>query len=144
MSLTLFDKIWERHLVGVRADGKHLLYMDRGIILILVTLLIPLMGHNRTERIPYLLQVSSITLTIEKVLLPHQMQTRTISQSDKQPKQLKLLLKEPSPMMLRTHSYHLRKRQGSPPVTLLANPRVRMLPQKILMRGNGLRVRFVL
>ncbi len=29
MPLTLFDKIWNRHLVGTRADGKHLLYMDR-------------------------------------------------------------------------------------------------------------------
>ncbi len=29
MPLTLFDKIWDRHLVGTRADGKHLLYMDR-------------------------------------------------------------------------------------------------------------------
>ena len=29
MPQTLFDKIWTRHLVGARADGKHLLYMDR-------------------------------------------------------------------------------------------------------------------
>ncbi len=29
MPLTLFDKIWDRHLVGARADGKQLLYMDR-------------------------------------------------------------------------------------------------------------------
>lgn len=29
MPHTLFDKIWDRHWVGTRADGKHLLYMDR-------------------------------------------------------------------------------------------------------------------
>jgi len=29
MPQTLFDKIWAPHQVGTRADGKHLLYMDR-------------------------------------------------------------------------------------------------------------------
>lgn len=29
MPHTLFDKIWRRHCVDTRADGKHLLYMDR-------------------------------------------------------------------------------------------------------------------
>jgi 3-isopropylmalate/(R)-2-methylmalate dehydratase large subunit len=29
---TLFDKIWDRHSVGKRADGKHLLYIDRHVI----------------------------------------------------------------------------------------------------------------
>ena len=29
MPHTLFDKIWAPHQVGTRADGKHLLYMDR-------------------------------------------------------------------------------------------------------------------
>ena len=29
MTHTLFDKIWALHHVDTRADGKHLLYMDR-------------------------------------------------------------------------------------------------------------------
>jgi len=29
---TLFDKIWDKHSVGKRADGKHLLYIDRHVI----------------------------------------------------------------------------------------------------------------
>jgi 3-isopropylmalate/(R)-2-methylmalate dehydratase large subunit len=29
---TLFDKIWDKHSVGSRSDGKHLLYIDRHVI----------------------------------------------------------------------------------------------------------------
>ena len=29
---TLFDKIWSRHSVGQRSDGRHLLYIDRHVI----------------------------------------------------------------------------------------------------------------
>jgi len=29
---TLFDKIWQKHSVGLRSDGKHLLYIDRHVI----------------------------------------------------------------------------------------------------------------
>ena len=29
---TLFDKIWDRHVVGARADGRVLVYMDRHVI----------------------------------------------------------------------------------------------------------------
>jgi 3-isopropylmalate/(R)-2-methylmalate dehydratase large subunit len=29
---TLFDKLWDLHNVGVRSDGKHLIYIDRHVI----------------------------------------------------------------------------------------------------------------
>ena len=29
---TLFDKIWEAHLVATRADGRALIYMDRHLL----------------------------------------------------------------------------------------------------------------
>ena len=32
MNRTLFDKIWDYHLVGQRADGRQLLYMDRHVV----------------------------------------------------------------------------------------------------------------
>lgn len=32
MASTLFDKIWERHCIGQRADGRDLLYMDRHVV----------------------------------------------------------------------------------------------------------------
>ncbi len=32
MGLTLFDKIWNAHCVGVREDGRELLYIDRHIV----------------------------------------------------------------------------------------------------------------
>ena len=32
MPKTLFDKIWDAHLVARRADGRALIYMDRNLI----------------------------------------------------------------------------------------------------------------
>jgi 3-isopropylmalate/(R)-2-methylmalate dehydratase large subunit len=32
MGLTLFDKIWNNHLVGVREDGRELLYIDQHVV----------------------------------------------------------------------------------------------------------------
>lgn len=32
MSRTLFDKIWDAHLVGRRADGRELIYIDRHVL----------------------------------------------------------------------------------------------------------------
>src|ERR1700682_5291199 len=32
MARTLFDKIWDSHLVGQRADGRDLLYIDRHVL----------------------------------------------------------------------------------------------------------------
>ena len=32
MPRTLFDKIWDSHLVGQRADGRDLLYIDRHVL----------------------------------------------------------------------------------------------------------------
>src|SRR5581483_1384799 len=32
MPHTLFDKIWDAHLVGQRADGRDLLYIDRHVL----------------------------------------------------------------------------------------------------------------
>jgi 3-isopropylmalate/(R)-2-methylmalate dehydratase large subunit len=32
MARTLFDKIWDHHLVGQRADGRDLLYIDRHVL----------------------------------------------------------------------------------------------------------------
>ena len=32
MALTLFDKIWNDHLVAVRPDGRALVYMDRTML----------------------------------------------------------------------------------------------------------------
>lgn len=32
MAQTLFDKIWDVHQVGVRSDGRHLLYIDRHVV----------------------------------------------------------------------------------------------------------------
>ncbi len=32
MSLTLIDKIWNAHLIGTRADGRDLVYMDRLVL----------------------------------------------------------------------------------------------------------------
>jgi 3-isopropylmalate/(R)-2-methylmalate dehydratase large subunit len=32
MGLTLFDKIWNNHFVGVREDGRELLYIDRHVV----------------------------------------------------------------------------------------------------------------
>src|SRR6202521_5427337 len=32
MSQTLFDKIWQSHLVARRADGRDLLYIDRHVM----------------------------------------------------------------------------------------------------------------
>jgi 3-isopropylmalate/(R)-2-methylmalate dehydratase large subunit len=32
MPRTLFDKIWGSHLVGQRADGRDLLYIDRHVL----------------------------------------------------------------------------------------------------------------
>ena len=32
MPKTLFDKIWEAHLVATRADGRALIYMDRHLL----------------------------------------------------------------------------------------------------------------
>ena len=29
---TLFDKIWDLHVVGERADGRKLLYIDRHVV----------------------------------------------------------------------------------------------------------------
>ena len=31
-SSTLFDKIWDLHLVGRRADGRELIYIDRHVL----------------------------------------------------------------------------------------------------------------
>ena len=32
MARTLFDKIWDLHLVGQRADGRDLIYIDRHVL----------------------------------------------------------------------------------------------------------------
>ena len=32
MARTLFDKIWDSHRVGQRADGRDLLYIDRHVL----------------------------------------------------------------------------------------------------------------
>ena len=32
MPQTLFDKIWEQHLVARRADGRDLIYIDRHVL----------------------------------------------------------------------------------------------------------------
>ena len=32
MPLTLFDKIWNSHLVARRADGRDLIYIDRHVL----------------------------------------------------------------------------------------------------------------
>jgi 3-isopropylmalate/(R)-2-methylmalate dehydratase large subunit len=32
MGATLFDKIWDAHVVGRRADGRDLIYIDRHIL----------------------------------------------------------------------------------------------------------------
>ena len=32
MSATLFDRIWDAHRVGVREDGRELIYMDRNVV----------------------------------------------------------------------------------------------------------------
>jgi 3-isopropylmalate/(R)-2-methylmalate dehydratase large subunit len=32
MPQTLFDMIWDGHLVGARADGRELLYIDRHVL----------------------------------------------------------------------------------------------------------------
>ena len=32
MGRTLFDKIWNAHCVGLREDGRELLYIDRHIV----------------------------------------------------------------------------------------------------------------
>ena len=32
MPRTLFDKIWDFHLVGQRADGRDLIYIDRHVL----------------------------------------------------------------------------------------------------------------
>ena len=32
MPRTLFDKIWDAHLVGQRADGRDLIYIDRHVL----------------------------------------------------------------------------------------------------------------
>src|ERR1700753_3705945 len=32
MAQTLFDKIWDSHLVGQRADGRDLIYIDRHVL----------------------------------------------------------------------------------------------------------------
>ena len=32
MARTLFEKIWEDHLVGTRPDGRELLYIDRHVL----------------------------------------------------------------------------------------------------------------
>ena len=32
MPRTLFDKIWDSHLVGQRADGRDLIYIDRHVL----------------------------------------------------------------------------------------------------------------